>query len=144
MAVGVLAGCYNGPGATTTMQAMQPTGNGTQAAIGALRIENATLVVGDVTSSLVTRIYNDGQTADAITAVTIGGQPAEVLPAQQQLEPGDEISFGFPVPATDIIRGPGFPVSEYVPVTISFISAGSVELSVLAVPPTGIYSGLLD
>ncbi len=126
------------------MQALQPTGNGTQAALGDLRIENATLVVNDTDSSLVTRIYNDGRTADVIAAITIGGQPALVQSTQQQLEPGDEISFGFPASTVDQIRGSGFTVSEYVPVTISFLSAGSVELSVLAVPPTGIYSGLLD
>ena len=141
---GLLAGCYNGPGATTTTQALQPTGNGAQAAVGGMRIENATLIVSDTASSLVTRIYNDGQTPDVITAVTIGGLPATVQPAQVQLDPRADISFGFPAGTTDIIGGPGFPVSEYVPVTITFQSAGSVELSVLTVPPTGIYLGLLD
>lgn len=144
LAAGLLSGCYNGPGATTTMQALQPTGNGTQAVIGDLRIENATLVVGDTASSLVTRIYNDGQSSDVLTAVTIGGQPADVQPAQVQFDPGDEISFGFPATTTDAIRASGFPVSEYVPVTLSFLSAGTVEISVLTVPPTGIYSGLLE
>jgi hypothetical protein len=109
-----------------------------------MRIENATLIVSDTASSLVTRIYNDGQTPDVITAVTIGGLPATVQPAQVQLDPRADISFGFPAGTTDIIGGPGFPVSEYFPVTITFQSAGSVDLSVLTVPPTGIYLGLLD
>lgn len=144
IAGGVLSGCYTGPGATTTTQALQPTGNGTQATVGGLRIENATLVVNDTASTLVTRIYNDGKTPDVITAISIGEQMADVQPVQMQLEPKAEISFGFPAGTADLIRGTGLAVSEYVPVTITFQSAGSVELSVLTVPPTGIYSGLLD
>lgn len=141
---GLLAGCYNGPGATTTTQALQPTGNGTQATVGELRIENATLVVSDSASSLVTRIYNDGKTPDVITGITIGGQPAAVQPAQLQLEPRANISFGFPAGTPETIRGSSLPVSEFIPVTVTFESAGSVEFSVLTVPPAGIYLGLLD
>lgn len=138
-----LAGCYNGPGATTTMQAMQPTGNGTQTAVGDMRIENATLITNDAVSSLVTRIYNDGQSPDVMTEVIIGGQQAAVQSTVTQLDPGADISFGFPVGSPDVIVTGPFPVSQYVPVKISFLSAGSVEFTVLAVPPTGIYQGLL-
>ena len=41
-----LTGCWNGPGSTTMMQATMNSGNGVQATVGNIQIENATLVAG--------------------------------------------------------------------------------------------------
>ena len=40
----LLAGCWQGFGASTTMQNSMNSGNGTQEIVGSLRVENATIV----------------------------------------------------------------------------------------------------
>ncbi|MCX8527143.1 MAG: hypothetical protein ORN20_03285, partial [Candidatus Nanopelagicales bacterium] len=42
----LLSGCWNGPGSTTMMQASMNSGNGVQATVGAIKVQNATLVAG--------------------------------------------------------------------------------------------------
>ncbi|NBT37691.1 MAG: hypothetical protein EBT21_06210, partial [Actinobacteria bacterium] len=42
VAAPLLAGCWQGLGASTTMQNSMNSGNGTQEIVGSLRIENAT------------------------------------------------------------------------------------------------------
>jgi hypothetical protein len=143
LAAGLLTGCFQGPGATTTMQALQPTGNGVQAVVGGLRIENATLVTNDTTTSLVTRIYNDGSDDDILLAVTINGERVAVSPATPLIAAGANIAFGFPDLSGPNIQTEPLPMSEFIPVTLTFQQAGSVDLSALTVPPTGIYEGLL-
>ena len=49
-----LAGCWGGPAASTQVQATQNTGNGTQAFVGDIRVENATLILGPEGSSSAT------------------------------------------------------------------------------------------
>ena len=144
----LITGCWNGPNAQTTQQASMNSGNGTQATLGALRIENATVVVGeDGKASLIMSVFNNGDSVDNLAGATVNGLPA-VIPENAELLPRGFQSYGYGVegkPPTDFLAVEGLevPPSSYVPVTLSFVSAGAVEMSVLTVPPVGIYAGLL-
>ena len=140
----LLTGCFNGPAATTTLQASSLTGSGVQAAVGAIRVENAIIVTNESTSSLVTRIYNDGMTEDVLVAVTINGAPAVVDPNPAPLPAGGDVSFGFPSLTGPSIQTSPLEMSQFITVTLTFLEAGSVELQALTVPPTGQYEGLLS
>lgn len=139
----ILAGCFNGPAATTTLQSLQLTGNGVQAASGALRIENAILVTNDTTTSLVMRIYNDGATDDALVGVEIKGSRGDVDPQPTTIPAGGSVSFGFPDLSGPKVTGTPLQLSQFIPVTLVFLEAGSTEFAAITVPPTGLYEGLL-
>ncbi len=144
----LVAGCWNGSNAQTTQQASMNSGNGTQATLGPLRIENATVVVGeDGKASLIMSVFNNGDSVDNLAGATVNGLPA-AIPEQAELLPGGFQSYGYGVegnPPVDFlaVEGLDVPSSSYVPVTLSFVNAGAVEMSVLTVPPVGIYAGLL-
>lgn len=146
-AIPLLAGCWQGQGASTTMQASMNSGNGTQANVGAIRIENATVVRGeDGTASLIMSVFNQGVEPDTLTSVTINGAPATVAPTP--ILPGTFQAFGYGVegqPPTNVALVTGLDVatSSYVPVTLVFQTAGQLDISVLTVPPVGYYEGLL-
>ncbi|MBU6310975.1 MAG: hypothetical protein KGN38_00430 [Actinomycetales bacterium] len=146
-AVPALAGCWQGQGASTTMQATMNSGNGTQAMLGAMRIENATVVRGDDgTASLIMSVFNQGAEPDTLTSVTINGAPASIAPTA--IVPGTFQAFGYGVegqPPTNVALVTGLDVeaSSYVPVTLTFERAGLLDISVLTVPPVGYYEGLL-
>lgn len=146
-AVPAVAGCWQGQGASTTMQATMNSGNGTQAMLGAMRIENATVVRGDDgTASLIMSIFNQGAEADTLTSVTINGAPASIAPTA--IAPGTFQAFGYGVegqPPTNVavVTGLDVAASSYVPVQLTFERAGLLNISVLTVPPIGYYEGLL-
>jgi len=139
----LLAGCFNGPAASTTVQSSQLTGNGVQGAIGSMRIENAVLVTNDVTTSLVMRIYNDGMDDDALVDVVINGARAQLDPSPTVIPAGGSVSFGFPDLTGPNVQGTPFDMSQFIAVKLTFLDAGSVEMAPLTVPPTGTYEGLL-
>ncbi|MFM9136419.1 MAG: hypothetical protein ACKOT0_13465 [bacterium] len=144
----LVAGCWNGTNAQTTQQATMNSGNGTQATLGPLRIENATVVLGeDGTGSLIMSVFNNGETADNLAGATVNGLPA-AIPEGSELLPGGFRAYGYGVEGAPpaefiVVAGLDVPPSTYVPVTLSFVNAGAVEMSVLTVPPAGIYAGLL-
>jgi len=146
-AVPALAGCWQGKGASTTMQASMNSGNGTQATVGDMRIENATVVRGDDgTASLIMSVFNQGMEADTLTSVTVNGIVATIAPTP--IAPGTFEAFGYGVegqPPTKVALVTGLDVasSSYVPVTLVFQTAGQLDISVLTVPPVGYYEGLL-
>lgn len=129
------------------MQASMNSGNGTQATLGAMRVENATVVRGDDgTGSLIMSVFNQGAEPDTLTSVTVNGIPASVAPTA--IAPGTFQAFGYGVegqPSTNIALVTGLDVeaSSYVPVTLIFERAGQLDISVLTVPPVGYYEGLL-
>ncbi len=153
-AVFALSGCYNGFGATTNLQSTQSTGNGVQAQVGAMKVENATLVRGDDGSSatLIMTVVNIGDAADAVAGVQVNGVPAVFTDGTASVgpvvvEPGAAIPFGYGTDDLGATRWVNvytveIPASGFVPVQVFFDDAGLAELEVLTVPPTGIYDGI--
>lgn len=140
-----LSGCYSGFKANTNEQSLMNSGNGTQAQIGEIRIENATLVLGpdaSGTATLATTLVNQGDAPDSLIGLEIDNKAVYVTPGAGELGAGAAVSFGYN--SSYWINSYEFtaPVSTYVPVKIQFRDAGIVLLSVLTVPPTGIYAGL--
>jgi hypothetical protein len=150
LAVPVLAlatsGCYSGFGATTNMQATQNTGNGVRATIGAMLIDNATLVRGPEGSSsgtLIMAISNRGKEDDQLVSVTIGGAEATTEPAGPvAVPPNGIVRFGFNADHWVNTYALDAPISGYVPVQLTFAKAGVLSISVLTVEPTGYYAGV--
>jgi len=150
-AVPALTGCFNGPRATTTVQATQDSSNGTQASIAGIRIENATLVSGPdgtTTATLIMSLFNDGREPDTLVGVLINGQPAyisgaAVAGAGVELAPGAALTFGYQtseswINSYDITEAE----SAYVPVQMQFQRAGILDFTALTVPPVGFYEGI--
>ena len=145
VATPLLSACYSGFGATTTMQASMNSGNGTQAQAGPIRIENATLVMGPEgsrTGTLIASMVNGAADPDRLVGVTIGGRPAFITPGLDILAFNELVDFGYDsrhwINTYDLDAA----VSTYVPVQLQFERAGSVDFTVLTVPPTGIYEGI--
>ena len=145
VATPLLSACYSGFGATTTMQASMNSGNGTQAQAGPIRIENATLVMGPEgsrTGTLIASMVNGAADPDRLVGVTIGGRPAFITPGLDILSFNELVDFGYDsrhwINTYDLDAA----VSTYVPVQLQFERAGSVDFTVLTVPPTGIYEGI--
>jgi hypothetical protein len=146
-----LTGCYNGPAATTTVQATQPTGSGAYADMGMLRLQNLLLVAPNQlevsSATLIGRVFNDGQSTDTLRAIVIGGAPAAIMVTPDATDPlaiaangdiplsyplgGPMIGAQFPVPAT---------MSTYVPVVFDFENAGIIEVEVLLIANNGPYA----
>jgi len=140
-----LAGCWNGPSSTTMMQATMNSGNGVQATVGNIKVENATLVAGPegtTTGTLTLRIVNTGQTPDSLVYTVIENGPAYVTPGSETFAPNASVSFGFD--SKDWINTYTLKAAAgtYVPVELGFKEAGLVKISVLIVPPTGYYEGI--
>ena len=127
------------------MQNSMNSGNGTQEIVGSLRVENATVVRNDAgRASLVVAVFNQGDAADTLTAVTIDGQPVAVEPVSS--EPGSFATFGYGAegaPATNfLILDPiTTPSGSYSSVTMSFTTNGIAEFTSLVVPDVGYYAG---
>jgi hypothetical protein len=154
LATPALAGCFNGPGATTTTQAGMNSGNGVEADQGAIHIEGTTVVVGPDggSATLVVRLVNVGPETDALTYATIDGTPANIITADDSVDagsavellPGSSTGFGY---ESDhyITLATGFEagVSTYVPVELGFRNAGLAQLQVLTVPQAGMYANVV-
>lgn len=141
----VLTGCFNGKGATTTMQASMNSGNGVSAQAGPIKVENATLVQGpegSASATLLTRVINTGPVADTLVSATVNGVPADITGGGVELSPGASVSFGYE--SDTWINAYGFEAatSTYVPVQLGFADAGLVSMSILTVPPVGYYEGI--
>lgn len=144
-AVPLLAGCFNGPNATTTAQSTMNSGNGTQQIIGDLRIENATLVTGpdgSTSGTLITTLVNTGRERDQLIAATINGVPAYITPGAGELAPGAAVSFGYDSDLWLNTYDLNIASSAFVPVMMQFERAGTTSFSVLSVPASGYYEGI--
>lgn len=145
VAVPALAGCFNGPRATTTVQATQNTGNGVEVTQGLLNVENLTVVMGPEGSgsaTLITRITNTGPEADTLTFASVDGIGATITGDTVELPPGTSVSFGYESDTWINVYGFTAPVSTYVTVQLGFEQAGLVTTRVLTVPPAGMYAGI--
>ena len=145
LAVPALTGCFNGQGATTYTQASMNSGNGVEAQVGPIHVENATLVQGPegtTSATLTTRIVNASATPDRLVYATIDGMPAEITGGGTDLGPGASVSFGFDSENWINAYAIDAPVSSYVNVELGFAEAGLVSTRVLIVPPAGYYAGI--
>lgn len=141
----LLSGCFSGFGATTTMQASMNSGNGTQAQVGGIRIEGATLVrgaEGSKTGTLIVTLVNTEAAPDRLIGVTIGGVPAYVTPGTGELVMNNALNYGYDGDAWINTYTLEAAPSSYVPVQMQFENAGTVDFTVLTVPATGIYEGI--
>ncbi len=139
-----LAGCYNGQQATTTMQSQMNSGNGAQERIGAIRVENATLVLGPEGSrsaTLIMSLFNDGESDDALLGVLIGESVATPVDPVE-LPPGGSANFGYGDEFWSNVCDIDLTVSTYVPIAMQFEKAGILRTETLVVPPTGYYEGI--
>ncbi len=138
-----VTGCYNGQQATTTVQAANPTGNGQDANLGGIVVDNVTVVRGPgTTATLLMRATNQGVEMDALVGATINGETAEIVGTVVELMPGDSFSFGWESDYYVNAEVLDAPISSYVPVTLQFANAGTASLNVLIVPPVGMYEGI--
>lgn len=141
----MLTGCWQGFGASTTMQNSMNSGNGTQEIVGSLRIENATVVRNEAgRASLVMAVFNQGDAPDTLAGVSVDGQPLAV-PAVT-IEPGSYATFGYgaegaPVENALLIEGLATPAGSYSTVSLAFTTNGITEFTSLVVPDVGYYAG---
>lgn len=145
LAVPALTGCFNGQGATTYTQASMNSGNGIEARVGPIHVENATLVQGpegSTSATLTTRIVNESASPDRLVYATINGQPADITGGGTDLGAGASVSFGFDADNWINTYALDAPVSSYVPVELGFAESGLVSMQVLIVPPVGYYAGI--
>ena len=141
----MLAGCWQGFGASTTMQNSMNSGNGTQEIVGSLRVENATIVRNEAgRASLVMAVFNQGDAPDTLAAVSVDGQPVNAAPVV--IEPGSFATFGYGAegaPAENLLLIEGFPTpaGSYSTVSLAFATNGITEFTSLVVPDVGYYAG---
>jgi len=148
-----LSGCFNGFQATTNTQNTMSTGNGVQAQVGDVRIENATLVRGEGSAlTLIMTIVNVGADPDSLADVAIAGQRAVITDGTAAIGPveiasGAAVPFGYGQDGAGASRWVNaytveVPASGFVPVQVFMTNAGLAELEVLTVPPVGFYDGI--
>ena len=146
----LLGGCFQGQGATTSVQSSMNSGDGVQVQVGNLKAQGLNLVLDPTTpgtATLVGRFTNVGTEPEFLRAVSIGGKTmltgdVAVTSGLGQVLPGQSIGFGFESDESISVRNLDAAVSTYVPIAISFEVNGTVETSVLTVPATGIYAGI--
>jgi hypothetical protein len=144
-----LGGCAVGAEALTNHQ--PPSGNGASVTTGDLAARGLVLVVGAApgTATLVGTVVNDGTTDDAITGISIGGSTPQVTlidggsPASTIVLPARfSRQFGYDGITHIDLTGLTTPAGSFTPVTITYATAGSATVDVLAVLPVGNYAGL--
>lgn len=144
-----LTGCGSGFYAATGLQGA--SGNGANANLGDLQIRDITIVKvdGSPQGTLIGTIVNRGSVDDALTGVTIV-EPAATATI------GGAAAVGGALPLTTLsytrigynaedhvdISGLDAAPTQYVKVELQFKVAGTIQMDVMAVPPTGIYEGI--
>lgn len=141
----MLAGCWQGMGASTMMQNSMNSGNGTQEIVGSLRVENATIVRNEAgRASLIMAVFNQGDAPDTLATVSVDGQAITAPPVV--IEPGSFVTFGYGAegaPAENFLLLEGFatPAGSYSTVSLAFTTNGVTEFTSLVVPDAGYYAG---
>jgi hypothetical protein len=147
--VSTLSGCASGFNAGTSLQ--KASGNGANTNLGDLQIRDITIVKvdGSTNATLIGTIVNRGNEDDALTGVTLveptgktaisgsaavaGALPLSALSATRIGYSADDH-----VDVSALTAAP----TQYVTVELQFTRAGTVQMDVMAVPPTGIYEGI--
>lgn len=143
-AVPLLAGCFNGFNAQTSVQ--PPSGDGFNAEVGDVQVRSAVWVrspdnPADFTLSAT--FVNTGSTPDALTSVTTETRgtvsiTGNTIPLVKQADTRTGWNSTFFVN----LSGALIPQSHYISTTFTFEKAGAVTGSVLVVPSEGIYAGI--
>lgn len=158
LAVPLLSSCSIGVLAGTTTQ--QPSGNGANvnSTSGTIALRGITIVKSGISSSnaaaIIGTLVNLSPTEDdVLTGVTVtdpSGTTATItgtavsaaaipLPANR---PTSSVRIGFNADYHVDLTGLQIAPTAYAKVVFTFAKAGAVPISVMAVPPTGIYAGL--
>lgn len=143
LAVLPTAGCYQGFDNTVNTQG--PTGNGTDLIVGDMQVQDATLVTepggASGTASLVMTLINDGDTPEALLAVSTEPATSSSQQAPITVQPGQSVMVGGA--ASDQVQLTGLNVApgSYAAVTFSFERSGSETRAVAVVPAVGYYEG---
>ncbi|MEY4348054.1 MAG: hypothetical protein RIS43_473 [Actinomycetota bacterium] len=75
---------------------MRPAGSGVDTTVGDILIQDTTLVSNDAgILSLSASLFNKGESADSLTAVLLNGVAAKLTPAEQTLDAGGVLRFGY-------------------------------------------------
>ena len=152
----MLSACSIGVNAGTTTQA--PSGNGATAnsSSGDIALRGITIVTGLGASSRATIIgtivnqslsQDDVLTGVSVTSpsgatVTVSGPDAATTIPLPSGRPTSAVRIGFNSDVKVDITGLKVDPSAFATVTFTFEKAGAVPVSVMAVPPVGIYAGL--
>lgn len=146
-AVPALSGCFNGQGATTTVQSGMNSGDGTMATAGSMKVVNVTIVIGEGVgpAQLIGNIINQGTGPDTLNSIEVAGKLVNSQPPIGEIAPAQSVAFGYQDSEIKVpVRGLAAAISTYVPVTFNFQNAGTLKISVLTVPDTGIYAGITN
>lgn len=136
--------CSVGFDAETNLQG--PSGDGATIDTGPLAARGLLLVMDPSgKASLIGTVVNLGDTADAITSVTVTGATATISEAGATTIPlraHSSVQIGY-LPSR-VITVSGLPAAfgRFVDVTITYQAAGTASTQVITVPATGMYEGL--
>lgn len=143
-AVPLLAGCFNGFAAQTSVQ--PPSGDGLSTQVGDVQIRSAVWVrspLNPTDFTLSATFVNTGQTPDALTSITTDTKGTiEITGGTIPLTKIAETRTGYRSPFYVNLSKALVPPSNYVSTTFNFAKAGAVTGSVLVVPAEGIYEGI--
>jgi hypothetical protein len=151
--VPALSACSIGVNAGTTSQG--PSGNGANAnsTSGTINLRGVTIVTGPAGSTnanLLATVVNAGTEDDTLTGVTItapGGATTTITGSgitggQLPLPSQSSSRVGFNSTENIEIAGLTIAPTAFAQVQFTFAKAGNVSVPTMAVPPTGIYTGL--
>jgi hypothetical protein len=154
--VPVLSACSIGVNAGTTSQG--PSGNGASAnsSSGDIALRGITIVTGlgaSTKATIIGTIVNQSLSQDDVltgvtvtspsgASVTVSGPEAATSIPLPSGRPTSAVRIGFNADVKVDISGLKIDPSAFATVTFTFQKAGAVPVSVMAVPPVGIYAGL--
>jgi hypothetical protein len=96
-------------------------------------------------AQLIGNVVNLGTSPDTLNSIEVGGKPVASRPPIGEIASAQNIAFGYQGSAIRVpIRALDAAISTYVPVTFNFQNAGTLKISVLTVPDTGIYAGITN
>ncbi|NDE71649.1 MAG: hypothetical protein EB054_02910 [Actinobacteria bacterium] len=138
----LLTSCAAG-GQAPTRNIKQVT-DGVDKDAGALKLRNVVVVAtASGAGTLVSYLVNQGNDPDQLAGITINGQKAELTTAAPLSKNKAMIFEGEAANAKAKVVTLGAVAGDRVPVVFYFANAGKVELDVLVVENTGIYSSIL-
>ncbi len=143
-AVPLLAGCFNGFAAQTSVQ--PPSGDGLNTQVGDIQVRSAVWVrspSNPLVFTLSATFVNTGQTPDALASVTTDTKGTiEITGGTIPLTKIAETRTGYNSTFYINLTGALVPASNYISTTFNFAKAGAVTGSVLEVPAEGVYEGI--
>ncbi|MEY3407856.1 MAG: hypothetical protein RL038_917 [Actinomycetota bacterium] len=140
VAVLALSGCAIADAQPDTAT-MKPFGNGVDAAVGDLLVQDTTVVMhDDGTAVLTLTAINNGDATDELVGVTVDGAEANFSPSATINPNGGTLRIGFNSDYFAEVTGSSVKPGTHVDVTYTFKKAGSLTVNALVVEPLGEYS----